>query len=191
MHMFSPFSAFAVVSAQQLEPRSVIELYESFVTRLSHVEYAELGALLAFLRGVATIHQTHHWQSQGDSFYGDHLLFERIYNSMVEEIDSIAERSVGLGCSEIVNPTMQASMTSSVIEWIYGIYSAPISSLPREDSLIRISLAAEQCLSAVLDSVAANLREMGALSRGLDNLLSGISDKHEESQYLLKRSISV
>jgi DNA-binding ferritin-like protein len=36
-----------------------------------------------------------HWQAKGQPFYGDHLLFERLYKARVEQIDSLAEVIAG------------------------------------------------------------------------------------------------
>ena len=51
-----------------------------------------LVAVLVSLRALALLHQTHHWLSDGPEYYADHLLFERLYNETVEEIDAIGER---------------------------------------------------------------------------------------------------
>src|ERR1700760_4998396 len=46
----------------------------------------ELGLLVAVLRAASVVHQSHHWQTRGTSFYGDHLLFEKLYNDSLEAI---------------------------------------------------------------------------------------------------------
>ena len=54
-----------------------------------------LGGVLALLRAQALSYQTSHWQVRGDDYYGNHLMFERLYGSVGEEIDTLAEKIVG------------------------------------------------------------------------------------------------
>jgi DNA-binding ferritin-like protein len=56
----------------------------------------KIGALyIATLKGIALINQNSHWLSRGEAFYGKHLLFERIYNSALKDLDLAAEKFVG------------------------------------------------------------------------------------------------
>ena len=46
----------------------------------------KVGALyVASLKAMALIHQQSHWTTRGQSFYGDHLLFEKLYDSALED----------------------------------------------------------------------------------------------------------
>lgn len=57
----------------------------------------KVGALyIASLKALALIHQHSHWTAKGVTFYGDHLLFERLYNDTLELLDEAAEKFVGL-----------------------------------------------------------------------------------------------
>ncbi len=47
-------------------------------------DYSELAILLALLRSLNILHQSHHWQSEGNQFYSDHLLFQRLYEKIQE-----------------------------------------------------------------------------------------------------------
>ena len=53
-----------------------------------------LCVLLATLRAAHLIHWTGHWQVKGDTQYGDHLLLERVYSGLADEIDTLAEKIV-------------------------------------------------------------------------------------------------
>ena len=67
-----------------------------------------LGHTLACLRAMSFSYQTSHWQAQGATFYEDHLLFERLYGSVTEEIDALAEKLVGYLGSDSVTLLNQA-----------------------------------------------------------------------------------
>lgn len=191
--MFSPFSGILQVDLQGIgggvpqEPRSVEDLFSHFETQLMSSEAAELGILLAFVGAVASIHQTHHWKSKGSTFYSDHLLFQRLYEQMEDEVDSLAERCVGLGGEAAVDVCLQAQMKQSVCDWICRLYANPGEGY---NSLIELSLSAEECLSAVIEIAMAHMHARGALTRGTDNMLTTLADNHESMQYLLRRSLS-
>jgi DNA-binding ferritin-like protein len=53
--------------------------------------------LLAILRALQWSHQTAHWKVRGEPFYGDHLLFQKLYEAVGEEIDTLAEKNKKLG----------------------------------------------------------------------------------------------
>lgn len=191
--MFSPFSGILQVDLQSIgggisqEPRSVEDLFAHFEAQLASSEAAELGILLAFVGAVASIHQTHHWQSKGDTFYSDHLLFQRLYEQMTDEIDSLGERCVGLGGEDAVDVCFQAQMKQSICDWICRLYSTPSDGY---NSLIELSLSAEECLSAAIEITMAHMTTRGALTRGTDNMLTTLADNHESMQYLLRRSLN-
>jgi DNA-binding ferritin-like protein len=62
----------------------------------------DLLNLLACLKAIHWYAWNAHWQSKGKNSYADHLLFERIYAgepSIIDQIDGLGERVVGLGYS--------------------------------------------------------------------------------------------
>jgi DNA-binding ferritin-like protein len=151
------------------------------------MEMAELGALVAVLRAASIIHQTHHWRSSGSSFYGDHLLFERLYNDSVGFIDQVAERSVGSGNRALVDARLQANLVHALINYWCSSADADDTDL----GMIQESLSVEHCVLGCLKSARYDLDQKGQLSDGTDNLLQGVSDKHEEFVYLLQQRAGV
>lgn len=145
--------------------------------------YAELASILVLLRALAVIHQSNHWATSGASYYSDHLLFDRLYGDLVEEIDKVAEKAVGMGSSSLVNPvTLAKQVSDAVAELCKG--------LPPEVSpaaMIQLSLEAEMRFLLMTQALVKVMKEAGTLSRGVDNLLAAIEDKHEEHVYLLKQ----
>ena len=143
----------------------------------------ELGALVGVLRAASVVHQSHHWQTYGHSYYGDHLLFDRLYNDSLGFIDSVAERSVGTGGRDLVNPKVQANLVQIMVHF----WCHPGRENPR--SMVDVSLYVERCVLECLKSAKERLSSQGALSEGTDNLLQGVADKHEEFVYLLQQRV--
>jgi starvation-inducible DNA-binding protein len=145
------------------------------------VKHCELAVLLSATRALAQLHQTHHWQAGGETYYGDHLLFDRLYSDVNEEIDQIAERLVGVASPDLVDVGTVAAQVERVLREAF-----------RTDGKdpVAASLAAEELYLDLLGSVSTSLDEQDLLSYGTDDLLAGIADKHEEHVYLLKRRSS-
>lgn len=149
----------------------------------AEMQYGELGGVLVLLRAVSMIHQTNHWATTGSAFYSDHLLFDRLYGTLIGEIDQIAEKAVGLGGPQLVVASTLAKSTAEVISELCG--AQPVE--PDANSRVMLSLQAELRFLVMMQMVAKQMEEKGLLTRGLDNMLAGIEDKHEEHVYLLKQ----
>jgi DNA-binding ferritin-like protein len=152
---------------------------------LEELPMSHLAALVAFLRAESMMHQAHHWQAFGQNYYSDHLLFERLYNEVIEDIDKLAERMLGSGPTCLANPMYHAKHVSAVAQVLYA--GAPSSPSPDENAML--SFRAVLYTLVLLKFTYAQLEERKLLSHGLDNLLQGIADKHEEHVYLLKRRV--
>lgn len=154
----------------------------SFKLAQKEVNNRQLSELLAYLRAAFHVNQSHHWQTNGDEFYADHLLFQRIYEEGQPFIDDVAERAVGLGTTSSVDALNQIDATAKLVHKVYEM--APGES---PDDMINRSLAVEQM---VLDKIKSSIDELetyNSLTHGVSNLLEGIADKHETFIYLLKR----
>lgn len=159
------------------------QILQRFVADLGGSPMAELAAVLAFLRAEATIHQSHHWQTRGTTFYGDHLLYERLYNEVQGLIDPLAERAVGSGNRLLVDPVHTIAHTAILVQTLYG----GVPGDPSPDDLAIVSLRMVLRFLAFHKMVYLILEKRGELSHGTDNLLQGIADKHEEHVFLLKQ----
>lgn len=171
--------------AKEATNEDVASVLAHFLLDYGQHAMAELAALLAFLRAVNLIHQTHHWQTRGPQFYGDHLLFERLYNDTLGMIDKLAERAVGSGSPVLVNPVIQSTHQLLIVKSLYN--AAPIEASP--DQCAFISLKGVLRFLVLQRIVYETLEKKGALSHGTDNLLQDIADKHEEFVYLLKQRV--
>jgi DNA-binding ferritin-like protein len=145
---------------------------------------APLGAVLAVLRAASFLHQTHHWQTSGPSYYSDHLLFDRLYKDSQPYIDQVAERAVGLGSTSLVAPMLQATQVSEVV----GMVASPSAGA---GSLVDASLKAEALVLSVVNEALSALTASDSLTPGVDNLLQGVADLHETFVYLLQQRFRV
>ena len=140
---------------------------------------------IAFLRALYLIHQNHHWVVSGSSFYGNHLLFERIYKSAAENADLAAEKFIGLFGSSILDIENQSSLIADVMK-------KNSSSNLGDIELVKNSLQAEQEFLSFADEFYAKLESDGKLSMGADDALMSISSERESAVYLLTQtSLSV
>ena len=139
-----------------------------------------LTQLLAILRAAHWSHWTTHWQVKGVPQYGDHLLFERLYTGISEELDSLAEKCVAYFGYESVDALDSIQKATQVIELYYGMAGAdPISR----------SLVIEQQIQNALALTYTRLKEMGEMSLGLDDFLMATANAHETNIYLLRQRL--
>ncbi len=167
--------------------------------------YEILAHLLAGLRTLSMVHQTAHWQVRGGHFYGDHLLFARLYEESQAAIDGLAERLIGLtGDPGQVALCFQIGIMHQFVETLGGAHSVFATSAilnkaakksdhsqaltaPSPEGLVRRSLLGETVLIGSITHVKEALEAAGTLTEGLDDLLQSIASKHEEFVYLLKQ----
>lgn len=159
-------------------------IVDNMVAEWGGLAYAELSVLLVYLKFLATIHQNHHWVTKGDPYYGDHLLFQRLYGDIADEVDSVAEKAIGLGSVTNVDVKLQTVQLDKLVSG-YGT----ASTMPQQAELAKRSLHAELNFLKVTAHLVESMKACGLLTRGLDNLLAGIEDKHEGHVYLLKQRI--
>lgn len=142
-----------------------------------------LALLVAWHQALASIHQAHHWQTRGPEYYGDHLLFMRLYEEIGPLTDSLAERAVGLGGPSKVAVSVQLSMLNQLIETLYSNVPEDVSA----DQMPALSLKAEEQLLEFMRMSYDMLDKAGTLTMGVDDLLQAVASKHEEFVYLLKQ----
>lgn len=163
----------------QLEPSFEISI-DNMLSQWTNVTFSHLSVILANLRYLYMLHQTHHWSSRGQMYYGDHLLFQRLYEEIGDEIDSVAERSIGLTDNNAVELCLQLQQMQKFAQ-DFG------TAIPGQNDFPKRSLIAEQNFINLLTVCTELMREQGTLTKGLENLLTGILDMHETHIYLLKQ----
>lgn len=158
-------------AAASVTPASAVE--GKLPARLKGTSGQELlKEVLAVLRAQSWHLQSLHWKVKGSDFYELHLLFERLYGGLGDEIDTLAEKLVGYFGSEAVS--MDDSMTRAH-KWIKEWKGEPVAA----------ALAAEKHIQAVLRHAYETLSEANELSLGLDDYLMAIANAHETHLYLL------
>jgi len=157
---------------------------DNMIAEWGATPYPQLSVALVHLKYLAAVHQNHHWVTKGDPFYGDHLLFQRVYSATIEDIDTLAEKSIGLGSTANVDLVLVTSQLMKLVKG-YGM----TTTLPSPSELAKRSYLSEMNFIKVMAHLAEHLKECGLMTRGLDNMLQGIEDRHEGHVYLLKQRI--
>lgn len=121
---------------------------------------------------------TAHWQVVGDTSYGNHLMFERIYTSIKDEIDQLAEKMVAMCGNDSVDCCVIMPMVQKLLQSWKGIDCLHLRSLKAEADL-------QECLKYVVDE----MREQGTITLGLDDFLLAVASQHETHQYLVKQTL--
>lgn len=143
---------------------------------------ATLQVLLAVLRGAHWAHWTSHWQVRGQTAYGDHLLMGKIYEGLIEEIDTLAEKIVGQYGSEAVSAVEQAQIMANKLLPIAETHSG-------NNPLVR-ALFIEEALQGVFKIIYENLKRSGSMSLGMDDFIMSMANQHETYLYLLRQRMN-
>jgi len=132
-----------------------------------------LSAYVAFTRALYMLHQQNHWEAQA---YGDHLLFQRLYEDAQDLADDAAERTMGL-CGEVVFEGAEA---------IAKKFEARVKTL---SSLLESSLEIERAFQDVSQNTYSALKEKEMLTLGLDDLIMSQASVGEVHIYLLQQAL--
>jgi DNA-binding ferritin-like protein len=134
---------------------------------------------IATLKGMAQIHQFNHWTTKGKDFYGNHLLFERLYDSTLKDLDTAAEKFIGVLGEECIDYDLSADLLNKILLKYKDLEGSPAEmSLAIERDFIQFSKSAYDCFEAE-----------GKLTLGLDDMIMAISSQREESVYLLQQAL--
>jgi hypothetical protein len=131
---------------------------------------------ISYLRSIAIVHQNHHWITKGKSFYGNHLLFERIYKSAQEDADLMAEKFVGVFNAECLDLNLQSKLMSKIL----GEHGS--------GDPIKTSLKIETEFLAFCQKFYDILDKQDSLTLGLDDAIMSVSSSREGAVYLLKQA---
>lgn len=141
---------------------------------------ALLKLLLGYLRASHWIHWTSHWQVHGENFYGDHLLMEKIYKAIKKDIDTLAEKMVGMAGGQIVNP----------LEQTYFLLGFVNEVCHKEYTPIERAFLVEKNLQTILKRVYEELKGMKEITLGMDDFIMQMANDHETFLYLLTQRLT-
>lgn len=133
-----------------------------------------LSLYVAFTRALYLLHQQNHWEALS---YGDHLLFQRLYEDAQEIADDTAERVMGL-CGKIDFNGKESDIVQKF--------------LPKDKSfqgLVQSSLAIEKAFQVLCKKVYDFLKEKEMITLGLDDLIMGQASDGEVHLYLLQQAL--
>ena len=134
--------------------------------------------MLATLFAARWVHHNSHWKEKGENFYGNHLLFQRIYESIDAEIDGLAEKIVAFFGEKAIN---QLDVIKNASQWVEKW---------NLESTFKNSIAAEQDLQRIFQQAYNSLKENKDVSLGLDDFIMATANAHETNLYLLQQANS-
>ena len=150
----------------------------------SNTLFQEFTYHIAWLRVLEIWFHHAHWSTKGESYYGDHLLFERIYNDVSELIDPLAEKGVAMVSAAVADTHLCSKLMAEML------CSYPSPSRAQEPTMIAATgLALVKDYLETLDETYKRIKEMGSMTMGLDDLLMSNANKLEEFVYLHKRRV--
>ena len=171
-----------VVILNSMEEIIIIKPSEMQGLDVQQLQGKYLFTYASYLRaGYVWFHAAHHL-TRGASFSGDHaILYDKIYTSLLEMIDSAIERGVGLSGPHVACPQQLAMATAQIVSCYPSpaeISSAGIAAtgLAIINDMIKFIATTNQCLD-----------DAGALTMGLNDLLAGDSNTLEGFVYLLRQ----
>ena len=159
---------------------SIDNVWESMVEIFGPNEYAQLAAFLAATEALQMIAHSHHWQTKGENFYGDHLLYQRLYEAILPEIDLIGEKLIGV--SQDVSLTNYFKRVKAMEMFLKAVTHS-------DQPYIVVSHDAELTYVRMGGELMDQLEQDGLLTRGLEQMLGNVLDKHEEHIYLLDQRV--
>ena len=141
-----------------------------------------LADLASVLRaGEAWFHAAHHAVS-GTSAPADHaVLYDEIYDLLDDEFDAVLERAIGLsddpGLADPIELIRSAS--ALLMDWPRPIGTGA--------EIAMRAVRVNQLVAVAVEGTIARIKELGAMTSGVDALLSQIVDAHERTGYKLGR----
>lgn len=134
---------------------------------------------VATLRAIYFIHQQNHWLTSGNDFYGDHLLFQRLYEAVQEDIDGAAEKFIGIMGPDCMNYSLQSDLIHKVTSKYANLADKHLEcSLAIEKDFIKFSKTVYECFEAE-----------GTMTLGLDDFIMATASKREDAVYLLQQAM--
>lgn len=135
--------------------------------------------ILAHLRALQWLYTSAHWNSRGPNSYGDHLLYQRLYEGLGESIDQLGERYVAYyGPFDPVGVSNRASGLVADFRRAVEQMAVPVSHL--------LLLLEQQTQKMIRVAWKAN-QESSDMSLGLDDYLMALANNRDEAVYLLKQ----
>jgi DNA-binding ferritin-like protein len=138
---------------------------------------SNLNNYVCLLRAAYLIHQNGHWKCSGGNFYGNHLLFQRIYESVSDRTDAIAEKIIGIFGNDALRTKKHPSRMSEICD-----------KFTDENPLVN-SIEVEKMICLALENIYDEIKESGNMTMGLDDILMSQHGDAETSIFLLRQAL--
>jgi DNA-binding ferritin-like protein len=133
-----------------------------------------LVGLLGILRAMKWNYWNSHWVSSGIGYYGDHLLFERLYGEEIDQqIDDLAEK---------ITVYDARFLQSNVMRDIFNKFLDKYESIQNP---FQRGLEMEKHFQKTVRSTYEELKSTGDLSLGMDDYLMATANTRETAAYLM------
>ena len=175
------------------EKKNVLDIYDDILSgRVKLAQKTEetktgsaaelLCSYLAMQRTMVVVFQHSHWKCKTNvnttintPFYGQHLLFERIYDAANDLIDTTAEKIIGIFGNDSLDHINQLDIMAG----IYKKYN--------EEHLTN-SINISKDFLKMAEDVYNRIKEMGDMTLGLDDMIMSQCSDVEGYLYLLKQA---
>lgn len=131
--------------------------------------------LIYIIQALNVFYRSAHWRSKGDFFYQNHLLFQRLYEGLDDEIDTLVELIIG-----------DTSDTAFVAPKLFNDKTQSYTPIGSEDAQLNLTRGAE--LEKLLLSKIQALNE-NSISVGIFNHIAGIAQNHSRNLYLIEQTL--
>lgn len=141
-----------------------------------------LVSYISLLRFLYLYYQNAHWSVKGLNFYNSHLLFQRLYEGVQENVDATAEKIMGNFSNVYLDLNLHLKFMQDLNQ-----------NKKVEDSFVDFAqnaLSLEGKLQKISSSLKESLTSLNLLSLGLDDLLASQANDGETRMYLLKQSLT-
>ena len=141
------------------------------------------AAYIGFTRAFHLWMHAAHNLVKGTGFAGDHAsLYGPIYIEVQDAIDRVIEKGIGVFDDEALGCPQRITSDAMIV---LENWESPAGQPPCRIADIALEYAKQ--FVTMDENVAETLKEMGALTFGLENLLAELADTHEGYVYLLQQ----
>jgi DNA-binding ferritin-like protein len=136
--------------------------------------------LLGMLRALKWLSWNGHWQVKGNSFYGDHLMLERIYEGKLDEqIDTLAEKLVCLYGSDCIDSPYLIGSFNECVEQAKKAQTCPIRRVLHVLQYVQGHFAQTYKIGT----------SAGRITLGMDDFLMASANEQETFIYLVQQRL--
>jgi len=134
-----------------------------------------LAGLLGILRALKWNYWSSHWMASGNPYYADHLLFERLYTTVIDvQIDTLAEKIVAYDSAILSQDVMRDAFNGFLDRY-------------KSQNPFQRGLDMENHFQSAVKSVYEEMKKDNELSLGMDDFLMATANERETIIYLLQQ----